>query len=59
MSSIMDVIGPEHLELFAFELGKFAELDFVYALASTNISQSVQNLIKMNTTLRAQVSLII
>ena len=38
MSSIMDIIGPEHLELFALELGKIAEFDFVYTLASTNIN---------------------
>ena len=51
MSSIMDIIGPEHLELFALELGKIAELDFVYTLPSTNINQSVPNL-------RSQMSLI-
>ena len=35
MSSIMDVIRLEHLELLAFVLGKIAELDFVYTQAST------------------------
>ena len=30
MSSIMDPIGPEQLELFALELGKIAAFDFVY-----------------------------
>ena len=54
MSSIMDIIGPEHAELF--ELGKIAELDFVYTLASTNIDQSVPNLVKMNTTIRFRMS---
>ena len=33
ISSIMDIIGREHPELFALELGKFAEHDFVYTLA--------------------------
>ena len=39
MSSIMGQIEPEHSELFALEFGKFAESDFVYTLASTNINQ--------------------
>ena len=56
MSSIMDVIGPEHQELFALELGKIAELDFVYMLASTNSNQSVPNLVKMNATIKSQMS---
>ena len=43
MSSIMGQIEPEHTELFALEFGKFAEYDFVYTLASTNINQSVPN----------------
>ena len=38
MSSIMGQIEPEHLELFALEFGKIAESDFVYTLASTNIT---------------------
>ena len=38
MSLIMEQIKPEHPELFAFELGKIAETDFVYTLASTNIN---------------------
>ena len=46
----MDIIGPEHPELFAFELGNITELDSFYTLASTNINQSVPNLVKMNTT---------
>ena len=37
MSSIMRQIQLEHPELFALEFGKFAESDFVYTLASTNI----------------------
>ena len=58
MSLITDVIGPEHREFFYLKLGKIAELDFVYTLASTNIYQSVPNLVKMNTTIRSQMSLI-
>ena len=38
MSSIMSQIEPEHPELFALELGKIAEYDFVYTLSSTNIN---------------------
>ena len=45
MNSIMGPIAPE---LFALELGKIATLDFVYSLASTNISQSASNLVTMN-----------
>ena len=41
-------IGPEQLEIFAFELGKIATVDFVYSLASTNINQSAPNLVTMN-----------
>ena len=37
--SLMDVIGPEHSNLFALQVEKIAELDFVYMLASTNINQ--------------------
>ena len=40
MSSIMGQIEPENLELFALEIGKNAESDFVYTVASTNIDQS-------------------
>ena len=39
MSSIMDLIGAELLELFALEFAKIAESDFVYTLASTNVDQ--------------------
>ena len=53
MSSIKDIIGPEHRKLFAFELGKIAELDFVYTLVSTNINQSVRNFVKINMTIRS------
>ena len=39
MSSIMGQIESEHQELFALEIGKIAESDFVYTLASTNMDQ--------------------
>ena len=48
MNSIMGQIATEQLELFALELGKIATFDFVYSLASTNISQSAPNLVTMN-----------
>ena len=48
MNSIMGPIAPEQLELFALELGKIATFDFVYSLASTDISQSAPNLVTMN-----------
>ena len=38
MNLIMGQIEPEHPELFALEFGKIAETDFVYTLASTNIT---------------------
>ena len=58
MSSVMEQIKPEHPELFALEFGKIAETDFVYILASTNISQSAPNFVKMYVTIRSQMSLI-
>ena len=45
MSLIMDVIGPELSELFTLEFAKSAESDFVYTLASTNVDQSVPNMV--------------
>ena len=56
MSSIMVKIRPEHPELFALELGKNAEFDFVVTLACTNINQSVPNLVKINMTIRSRMS---
>ena len=56
MSSIIVIIGPEHPELYTFELGKIAEFDLVYTLASTNSNQSVPNLVKINTTIRSRMS---
>ena len=58
MNSMMGPIGPEQLELFALKLGKVATLDFVYSLASTNINQSLQNLVTMYMSIRSQMSLI-
>ena len=56
MSSIMDQIELEHLDLFALELGKIAEYDFVYTLSSTNINQSAPDFVKMYVTIRSQLS---
>ena len=53
MSSIMGQIKSEHPQLFALEFGKIAESDFVYTVASTNINQSAQNLVKMYVTMRS------
>ena len=58
MSSIIGQIEPEHLELFALEFGKIAEYDFVYTLGSTNINQLAPNLVKMFSTIRSRMSLI-
>ena len=58
MSSIIGQIKPEHLELFARDLGKIAASDFVYTLASTNINHSAPNLVKMYVTIRSQMGLI-
>ena len=58
MSSIMGQIGPDQLELFAFELGKIAAFKFVYFLGSTNINQSTPNLVTMYMSIRSQMSLI-
>ena len=58
MSSFMEQIEPEHPEVFALELGKIAEYDFVYSLSSRNIDQSAPNLVKMYVIIRSQMSLI-
>ena len=52
----MEQIKPEHPELFALEIGKIAESDLVYTLASTNINQSAPNLVKMYFTIRSWMS---
>ena len=56
MSSIVEQIESEHLELFALEFGKIAESDFVYTLASTNINQWTPNLVKMYVTIKSWMS---
>ena len=58
MSSIMGQIELEHLELFALEFEKNAEYGFVYCLSSTNIDQTMPNLVKMYVIIRSQMSLI-
>ena len=58
MISIIGQIKPEHRELFAIDLGKIAESDFVYTLASTKINQSAPNLVEMYVTIRSRRSLI-
>ena len=58
MSSIIGQVESEHPELFALEFGKFAESDFVYTLASTNIDQSVPNLVTVYMPIKSQMSLI-
>ena len=58
MSSVMEQIEPECLELFVLEFWKMTESYFVYTLASTNIDQSAQNLVTMNMSIRSQMSLI-
>ena len=56
MRMIIDLMGPELLELSALELEKFAIFDFVYTLASANIDQSVQNLATIYMFIRSQMS---
>ena len=56
MSLIMEQIESENWELFAVEFEKIAESDFVYTPASTNIDQSVPNLLKLYMTIRSRMS---
>ena len=56
MCLIMEQIKLEYPELFAHELGKIAETDFVYTLASPNIKQTAPYLVKMYVTIRSQMS---
>ena len=56
MSFIMGHIRPEHPPFFALELRKIAEFEFAYTLASTNISQSAPNLVKMYVSIRSLLS---
>ena len=52
MSSILDQIGPERPELFALELKKLLYFT-VYTLASTNINQSIPNMVKIYMIIRS------
>ena len=56
ISLMIDLIRPEHLVLFALELEKTAEFDFVYTLVSTNINQSAQSLVEMFVAIRSRMS---
>ena len=58
ISSTMGQIEEEHSELFELEFRKIAEYDFVSTLASANIDQTAQNLVKMYVTIRSRMSLI-
>ena len=60
VSSIMGVIGPEQLELFALEFEKKKAIyHFVYPVASTKINQLVPKLVKIYITLRSLMSSIL
>ena len=52
-------IGLEQMESFALELGNIAAFDLVFSLASTDINQSVPNLVTMYMSIRSQKTLII
>ena len=56
ISYITVITGLEHPELFALELGKIAEFDFVYTLASTSINQSVPNLVRLYVTIKSRMA---
>ena len=56
ISLIIGQIKLKHPELLDLEFPKFAESDFVYTLASTNINQSAPNLIKMYVIIRSQMT---
>ena len=58
MRMIMGIIGLGHLDLFAFEFGKVAEIEWVNTQASTNVNQSAPILVKMCVTIRSQMRLI-
>ena len=53
MSSIMDLIKPDLAELFALELAKNAESNFVYTLATGNVDQLIPNMVLMYVTVRS------
>ena len=56
MENPVDLIRQELSELFALKFEKFAIFDFVYALASANIDQSVTNLPTMYMPIRSWMS---
>ena len=58
MSLIMAQIESEHPEIFALEFGKKFRNLTLFTLASTNIDQSMANLVKMYVTIRSRMSLI-
>ena len=59
MSSIMCVIRPEQLELFALEFKKNLIFHFVYTVASTNINHLIPDLVRIYMTLRPRMSSIL
>ena len=58
MSSIMDLIKPELCDLFVLGFAKFAQSDFVYSIASTNLDQLVPNMVTIYMIMRSCMSLI-
>ena len=56
MSLIIGQIESENWELFALEIRKIAQSDFVHTPASTNIDQSAPSLVKMYVTIRLRMS---
>ena len=56
MNSITGLIGLERPQLFALELGKYAEVHFIYTLASTDSNQSALNSVKMYVTNKSLIS---
>ena len=58
MSSIIGQIELEHPDSLALEFGKIAESGFVYTPSSTNIDQSVPNLVKMYVAMISRMSFI-
>ena len=59
MISFMGQIEAEHPELFALNLEKLLNLTLFTLLSSTNINQSVLNLVRMHATIRSRMSSII
>ena len=59
MSSIMDLIRPELLELFALDFEKIAEADIVYSLAFADVDKLEPNMVTVSMTMRSWMSLIL